>query len=137
MALTQVKICGLTTTEDVAAAVSAGATYLGFNFFPKSPRYVSIETATKLASDVPAGVCKVALTVDASDAELLQLAAALDPIGRKAATELKDSEVEKTEDSFGEDNSPSGLVDEAIFVGTDQTSDVFSVVGMDEVLGSG
>lgn len=63
----RVKICGLTRPEDVSAAVGAGATYLGFNFFPKSPRYVDIPTAAALAVDVPDGVAKVALVVDADD----------------------------------------------------------------------
>jgi phosphoribosylanthranilate isomerase len=73
MADIQVKICGLRTAEDVAAAVSAGARYLGFNFFPKSPRSVDAETARALAVDVPAGVAKVALLVKPTDAELDQL----------------------------------------------------------------
>lgn len=64
------KICGLTRPEDVIAAAQAGAAYVGFVFFPKSPRHVDIETARALALDVPLGVAKVALTVNASDAEL-------------------------------------------------------------------
>lgn len=63
----RVKICGLTRPEDVAAAVAAGATYLGFNFFPKSPRYVDIPDAAALAVEVPDGVAKVALVVNADD----------------------------------------------------------------------
>ena len=65
---TRIKICGLTTPETVAAAVDAGAAYLGFNFFPKSPRSVDIETARNLAVEVPPGVVKVALVVNADDA---------------------------------------------------------------------
>ena len=63
----RVKICGLIRPADVSAAVDAGAAYLGFNFFRKSPRYVDIPGAASLAVDVPDGVAKVALTVDASD----------------------------------------------------------------------
>ena len=65
---TRIKICGLTTPETVAAAVDAGAAYLGFNFFAKSPRSVNIETARNLAVEVPPGVMKVALVVNADDA---------------------------------------------------------------------
>ncbi|KIC43673.1 N-(5'-phosphoribosyl)anthranilate isomerase [Ruegeria sp. ANG-S4] len=65
-----VKICGLTAPEHVRAAVDAGARYLGFNFFPKSPRFASIEKAAALAQDVPAGVAKVALTVNFTDAQI-------------------------------------------------------------------
>ncbi len=62
-----VKICGLTAPDHVRAAVDAGARYLGFNFFAKSPRYVSPQQAAELATHVPAGVAKVALVVNASD----------------------------------------------------------------------
>lgn len=65
-----VKICGLIRPEDVTASVEAGARYLGFNFFPKSPRYAAPDLARDLALDVPVGVAKVALTVDADDATL-------------------------------------------------------------------
>lgn len=64
------KICGLTTAQDVSAAVDAGAAYVGFVFFAKSPRNVTVEVARMLAADVPPGVCKVALVVDADDETL-------------------------------------------------------------------
>ncbi|MDJ0640897.1 MAG: phosphoribosylanthranilate isomerase [Paracoccaceae bacterium] len=67
---TRVKICGLTTRQSVSAAVEAGAAYIGFNFIERSSRYVSIEAARDLAVEVPPGVAKVALTIDADDAEL-------------------------------------------------------------------
>lgn len=70
-----VKICGLTTGEDLAAAVDAGARYIGFNFFPKSPRNVDLEQAAQLAAEVPVGVAKVALVVNADDAFLDDLTA--------------------------------------------------------------
>jgi phosphoribosylanthranilate isomerase len=66
----QVKICGLTDLAGIEASVNAGARYLGFNFFPKSPRYVTPAQAAELATAVPPGVCKVALTVDADNALL-------------------------------------------------------------------
>lgn len=66
----RVKICGLKEPAHVAAAVAAGAAYVGFVFFPKSPRHLAIPAAARLAADVPAGVAKVALTVNATDAEL-------------------------------------------------------------------
>lgn len=66
MAEVSVKICGLTAPDHVRAAVDAGARYLGFNFFPKSPRYVSPEQAAGLVTDVRAGVAKVALVVNAT-----------------------------------------------------------------------
>jgi len=69
----QVKICGLKTPEAVYAAVGAGARYVGFVFFPKSPRHLDPEAAAKLATDVAEGVCKVALTVNADNALLDEL----------------------------------------------------------------
>lgn len=66
----RVKICGLTRPADVSAAVEAGAAYVGFVFFPPSPRNLSPEAGRALALAVPAGVVKVALTVDAGDAAL-------------------------------------------------------------------
>jgi phosphoribosylanthranilate isomerase len=70
---TRTKICGLSTPETVAAAVEAGAAFVGFVFFDKSPRNVSVEQAMALALAIPPGVVKVALTVNASDALLTKL----------------------------------------------------------------
>ena len=66
----RVKICGLKTPQHIAAAAEAGAAYAGFVFFPKSPRNVSLEQAAALAAEAPFGLCKVALTVNATDVEL-------------------------------------------------------------------
>jgi phosphoribosylanthranilate isomerase len=65
-----VKFCGLRSLADISAAADAGARYVGFVFFPKSPRNVTLPDAAKLAIEVPQGICKVALTVDADDAFL-------------------------------------------------------------------
>ena len=66
----RVKICGLRTEADLAAVAAAGAAYAGFVFFPKSPRHLTLEEGRRLTLAAPEGLCKVALTVDASDAEL-------------------------------------------------------------------
>ena len=73
----RVKICGLTRVEDVRAAAEAGAAYVGFVFFPKSPRNVSVEAARELALEVPPGIAKVGLLVDPSDALLDEIDAAV------------------------------------------------------------
>lgn len=73
----QVKICGLSTADTLAAAVAAGARYVGFVFFAKSPRNIALPQAAMLAASVPEGVCKVALTVNADDATLDQLVEAV------------------------------------------------------------
>ncbi len=66
----RVKICGLCRPQHVAAAVAAGAGYLGFVFYARSPRNVSPDAARILALEVPPGVARVGLVVDASDAEI-------------------------------------------------------------------
>lgn len=65
-----VKICGITDSADIPAALLAGAKYLGFVFFPKSPRNLTLGDAAFLTGSVPPGIAKVGLTVDASDDEL-------------------------------------------------------------------
>ncbi|MEQ8368877.1 MAG: phosphoribosylanthranilate isomerase [Roseicyclus sp.] len=65
-----IKFCGLARPQDVTDAAAAGARYVGFVFFPKSPRHVTVEVARDLALVTPPGIAKVALTVDADDALL-------------------------------------------------------------------
>ncbi|MCB1367710.1 MAG: phosphoribosylanthranilate isomerase [Rhodobacteraceae bacterium] len=72
-----VKICGLTEAAHIRAAAQGGARYLGFVFFPKSPRNLSLDQARPLMLEVPDGICKVALTVDADNAALDDLTARL------------------------------------------------------------
>ena len=73
----RVKICGLTRSRDVQDAVSAGASYIGFVFFPKSPRHLTLDSAAHLVVGVPPGIAKVALTVDADDDALDTLLSAV------------------------------------------------------------
>jgi len=68
--MTSVKICGLSEPESLRTAIDAGARYVGFVFFKKSPRSLSVDVAAELAVTVPVGICKVALVVDATNAEL-------------------------------------------------------------------
>ncbi len=74
------KICGVTTPEAVQAAVDGGAGFLGFMFFPKSPRNITPEAAARLAPPARArGVRIVAVTVDPTDAEVDAIVAGLAP----------------------------------------------------------
>jgi len=63
----RVKICGLTRSEDVQAAVQAGTDALGFVLYEPSPRYVSAERAGELLAETPAFVTTVGLFVDAGE----------------------------------------------------------------------
>ena len=73
----RVKICGLRTAADVAVVARAGAAYAGFVFFAKSPRNLTLEAARLAALAAPVGLARVALTVDASDAVLDAILAAV------------------------------------------------------------
>jgi phosphoribosylanthranilate isomerase len=74
-----VKICGLKTPEALGAALDAGADMVGFVFFPPSPRDLGIEAARALGQQAQGRAKKVALSVDATDAELDRVVEALRP----------------------------------------------------------
>ena len=74
------KICGLSTPEAVRAAVEGGAAYVGFVFFPPSPRDIAPTRAAELAAPArAAGVKVAAVPVDASDDPLDAISAVLAP----------------------------------------------------------
>jgi len=68
-----VKICGITNQEDATAAVEGGATAIGFNFWPRSPRYVAPERAAEIAT--AAGVRRVGVFVNEAPARIAEIAA--------------------------------------------------------------
>jgi len=69
----RVKICGLTTPQDAAAAIEFGADALGFNFFPGSKRYVG--KSVDWIQDLPGTAEKIAILVDPSWDEAKRVAA--------------------------------------------------------------
>jgi phosphoribosylanthranilate isomerase len=73
------KICGLSAEDAVGAAVAGGAAYLGFVFYPPSPRAVTPHKAARLCAAAPSGVLRVGLFVDAADAAI-EAALALAPL---------------------------------------------------------
>ena len=73
----QSKLCGLTKNQDIDAAAEAGAAYVGFVFFPKSPRNLEIIEARELALRVPIKITKVALVVNADNAFLDHITASV------------------------------------------------------------
>jgi phosphoribosylanthranilate isomerase len=62
---TRVKICGITRSEDAAAAAHAGTDAIGFVFYPKSPRYIDPARARAIAAELPPFISTVGLFVDA------------------------------------------------------------------------
>ncbi len=71
---TRIKVCGITREEDLDAAVAAGADAIGFVFYEKSPRAVSLQQAQRLVRRLPAWVAGVGLCVNAPRAMVLQVA---------------------------------------------------------------
>ena len=74
-----IKICGLSRTDTLEVALDAGADFVGFVFFPPSPRNLAIEAARPLGAQVKGRAGKVALTVDANDDFIAAIVAALKP----------------------------------------------------------
>lgn len=71
-----IKICGLTNLDDALAAVEAGADYLGFNFYPKSPRYLPPEAIARLRGELArrgAAAKTVGIFVNQTPAEVAML----------------------------------------------------------------
>jgi phosphoribosylanthranilate isomerase len=82
--MTQIKICGIKTIQDALAVIDAGADLLGFNFYPKSPRYVEVGMCRNIMSVVRqnGGVKCVGVFVNASVDEIL---ATMDTLGLSLA----------------------------------------------------
>ena len=71
---TRIKVCGITREEDLEAAVAAGVDAIGFVFYEKSPRAVSLQQAQRLVRRLPAWVASVGLFVNAPRAMVGQVA---------------------------------------------------------------
>jgi phosphoribosylanthranilate isomerase len=61
--MTWVKICGMTNLEDALVAVDAGTDAVGFVFYEKSPRYVTVETVREIVGKLPESVEKIGVCV--------------------------------------------------------------------------
>lgn len=61
-----VKVCGITNEADALAAVGAGADALGFVFYPRSPRAVSVSQAASITARLPGAVVRTGVFVDAA-----------------------------------------------------------------------
>jgi len=70
---TRIKICGITRAEDGVSAAELGADAIGLVFYPKSPRYVSIERAINIISSLPSFICRVGLFVNHDEEAILSI----------------------------------------------------------------
>jgi len=110
----EAKICGLKDPAAVMAAVKGGARYVGFNFYPPSPRSVQVGDAAALAALLPGHVEAVAVMVDPSDAEIDAVTGAI----KLAIIQLHGSESPERASAIA---GRTGLkVIKAIKVGTEQ-----------------
>jgi len=75
--MTWVKICGMTNLEDALTAVEAGADAVGFVFYEKSPRKISVEAAREIVERLPGGVEKVGVFVDLEAEQIRQIVLAV------------------------------------------------------------
>ena len=73
--MVHVKICGIRRAEDAEAAVQAGASALGFNFWKGTPRYIFPREAARILSAVPRNIWTVAVFVDETPERVLEIAA--------------------------------------------------------------
>ncbi len=78
---TKVKICGITNWTDAKLAIDAGANALGFNFYPKSSRFVSLGEARQIRRRMPANVEAVGVFVNASVEEVDEVGVEADLLG--------------------------------------------------------
>ena len=69
-----IKVCGITCEEDARVATEAGAHALGFNFYRKSPRYLSPAAAQKIGAALPRGVLRVGVFVSPLEEEVVEVA---------------------------------------------------------------
>jgi len=72
--MTRVKICGITNVEDARAACEAGVDAIGLNFYPRSPRALSVEKAVELRAVLPTSIQVYGVFVNADATEIMEVA---------------------------------------------------------------
>ncbi len=75
--MTWVKICGMTNLEDALTAVDAGADAVGFVFYEKSPRRISVEAAREIVEKLPQRVEKIGVFVDLESEQIREIVLAV------------------------------------------------------------
>ena len=140
--MTKIKICGIKTVNDALAAMDAGADLLGFNFYPKSPRFIDVATCRDIMSVmrkyrhityvglfVNASVAEVRATIETCGLSLAQLhgdetSEMLDALNGKAFKAFRG--VPEHVHGFAREDAPALLVDASVkgaYGGTGVTAD--------------
>jgi phosphoribosylanthranilate isomerase len=71
--MVKVKICGITNLKDARQAIEAGATFIGFNFYQRSPRYVTPSAAKRIMQSLPKKVKAVGVFVNETENKMLTI----------------------------------------------------------------
>src|ERR1700719_4714554 len=71
--MTRVKICGITNAQDARIACEAGVDAIGLNFYPRSPRALSVQRAVELRAAIPSGVQVFGVFVNAEAGEVMKI----------------------------------------------------------------
>ena len=74
MARTRIKICGVTRVQDAVGAAELGAAFVGLNFWPGSPRFLSVEAARRITKEVEAKVQVVGVFVNQPVGQVQEIA---------------------------------------------------------------
>jgi phosphoribosylanthranilate isomerase len=140
--MTKIKICGIRTINDALAAMDAGADLIGFNFYPKSPRYIDVGICRNIMSVirrfgcvryvgvfVNASVAEICATMDTLGLNLAQLhgdeaPAMIDALEGKAFKAFRG--IPENVDGFARQKAPAFLVDalvKGLYGGSGVTAD--------------
>jgi len=118
-----VKICGITNREDALAAVEAGASAIGFNFYRESPRYISPTGAAMIGEKVPENVWKVGVFVNESPETIARIVldAGLDVVQLHGTSEARGLRVWKAYHADESELDQIGVGVEALLIDTPST----------------
>lgn len=72
--MVKVKICGITNLKDARQALESGASFIGFNFYERSPRYITPSAARRILQRLPKKVKSVGVFVNESEERILAVA---------------------------------------------------------------